>query len=97
MLNNKPAEPTELDQAITHVHTVLQMTDPYTDEFAKSVDAVVKLHTLRETTKSSWRPSTDVMLSVLGNLVGIALIIRHEKENVITTKALPMLGKFLSR
>lgn len=93
MFDNKPTEPSELDQAITHVHTVIQMTDPYSDEFAASVDQLVKLHTLRETHKPSMRVSPDVLLTVAGNLLGIAIIVFHEREHVITTKALSFLGK----
>jgi len=42
------------------------------------------------------RVSYDTMVATAANLVGIALIIRHEHVNVITSKAMSFVPKLKS-
>lgn len=56
-------------------------------EYTETLDKLSKLHKMKEEeTPSSVSP--DTLLTVAANLIGIAIIVRHEHLNVITSKAL---------
>jgi hypothetical protein len=59
------------------------------DEHKKAMDAVVTLHSLMD--KDSSGMSKDTVAVVIGNLIGIIMIIKHEHVNVITSKALGLV------
>jgi hypothetical protein len=66
------------------------------DEKADAILArIEKLHKMNTAERSN-RVSPDTMVSVAANLVGIALIIKHEHVNVITSKALSFVPKLKS-
>jgi len=89
-----PVETTDLEKAIERLHDDMQTVDPDTDKYTKMADNLIKLYKLREHDRApKWRPSPDVVLTVAANLIGIALIIRHEDVNVISTKALGFVKK----
>ena len=66
--------------------------DEKADEILTRIE---KLHKM-STAQRSHRVSPDTMVTVAANLVGIALIIKHEHVNVITSKAMSMLPKLKS-
>lgn len=93
MFTAKPqTEPSELDQAITEVHRVLDSYPPYSQEFAKTLDQLTKLYALK-TPETPSRVSPDTLAIVLGNLLGIVVIVGHERANVVTSKALGFVMK----
>lgn len=64
------------------------------DEHATVVDQLVKLKSLQDEQKLHWKnidPNTLVVTGV--NLLGIVAILKHEKFEVITTKALGFVMK----
>lgn len=89
---NKPKEPSGLDIAIADVLSEMKGFTADADEYAAMVEQLVKLHALKEAEKPQ-RVSKDTLLIVVGNIVGIALILSHEKTSVITTRALQFMLK----
>lgn len=72
--------------------TVTAMKDLAIDskEYATTVEQLSKLQKIRQEEKPDTL-SADVALQAVASLIGIALIIRHEELNVITTKALSFI------
>jgi hypothetical protein len=85
-------EPTELEIAIERLLIDMKMIDTDSDEYSKMVDQVVKLHTLKETEKSE-SMSLDTKATLIANLVGILLILNHERAGIVTSKALSFVTK----
>lgn len=48
---------------------------------------------LSEMLKTDWKISSDTLLIVCGNLLGILLILNHEKLDIISSKALGFVIK----
>lgn len=94
MLSPKKPEKSSLDEAIEDVLEAMKMHTPQTDTYAKMVDQLVKIHSLKQNEKPS-KVSRDVMLTVGANLFGIMLIVGHERANVVTSKALMFVKKLL--
>jgi hypothetical protein len=62
------------------------------DEYRKTMTAVIQLHELKENEKP--RPvSRDTLLIVGANILGILMIIKHEHVNVVTSKAMNLVLK----
>lgn len=78
---------TELDRAITHALRDLNGRDVASAEYGEVLERVSRLQKLKDAEKRSSQISPDTLVLALTNLVGIAMIIRHEHMNVITTKA----------
>jgi len=91
MFTKANAEPTRLEKVIDDTLSKLQETDPTSDEFAKIVDQLEKLHKMLPK-KESWA-KPDTLIPVIGNLAGIVAILNFERANVITTKALGFVMK----
>lgn len=89
-----------LDAAITHVLDHMSEVKCESEEYAKLVDHLAKLYKMKEIdaavraeVENSRRVSPDTMAIVGANLLGILMIIGHERANVIATKALGLLTK----
>jgi hypothetical protein len=64
--------------------------DAGSEEYREALDALVKLHKLKEDEKP--KPvSKDTLVIVAANLIGIIMIIKHEHVNVVTSKAIGVL------
>ena len=62
------------------------------EEYAKRLEMVIKLHKMVTEEKSSYL-SKDTMASIGANLLGIFMIIKHEHVNVITSRAMNWVMK----
>jgi hypothetical protein len=62
------------------------------EEYTKTMNEVERLYALKKQ-DTSRRIHPETALQVGANLLGIAVIVRHEQFNVITTKAMSMLPK----
>jgi hypothetical protein len=62
------------------------------DEFATMAKQLKKLYSIRDAQKPE-RVSKETVLTVVGNIVGILIIVHFEKTNVLTSKALAFVGK----
>ena len=81
-----------LQQTIDQLHAALTVFPPESPEYDRISDQLVKLSEIK-TPKSETRVSPDVLATVATNLVGIAMIIHHERANVIASKALGFVQK----
>ena len=62
------------------------------EDYVRTLDALVKLHRMKSEERSS-PVSNDTLLIVGGNLLGIFMILKHEHVNVITSRAVGLLLK----
>jgi hypothetical protein len=83
----KPKPSSKLELAIDALLDRIATEEYDFEETPKIVDQVTKLIKLKETSTPK-RPSPDTWILVAGNLIGIVIIIGHERANVITSKAL---------
>ena len=81
-----------LDILIERVVSDMELYGPDSEEYT---NLVKQLETLNLMKASKWwtRLSWDTVLIVLGNLLGILVIVAYEERNVITSKALSMTQK----
>ena len=85
-------EPTQLDDAIDKAYRDLDSHPVGTEKYVQTLDAIVKLHKMKEDEKPS-EVDKNTALTVGANILGILLIIRHEHVNVITSRAMSALIK----
>ena len=93
MFTSKSRRPKSgLELAIDELHLQMQTVMGDTEEFDRLTDQLVKLYKLRE---HDSRPSVspDALLLSVTNLLGIVIIVSHEKTHVVTSKALGFLAK----
>lgn len=81
-----------IETVIGLVTAELEKTTPGTPEFDKIAEQLERLNKISSTRKSE-PVNRNAIIAAFGNLLGIGLIIRHEQFNVITTKALGLIGK----
>lgn len=86
----KPVQDAGLKTAIDTVYSEMASSESYTEEYAKSVDQLIKLYSLKEPPR---RISPDTLAIVLGNIFGIILIVGHERAHIVTSKALQFVLK----
>lgn len=82
-----PVDP--LDAPIARVIADLDRYGPETDEYPKLIAHLEKLHKMKAE-KRPPRVSRDTVMIVLGNLVGILIIVIYEEKHVISSKAFPL-------
>jgi hypothetical protein len=87
-----PKSKSKLQAAIDNTLFEMESHPASSEEYGTMLDRVKQLHKLKEEEKPS-RPSPDTLILVSANLVGIAMILRHEHLNVITSKALGFVLK----
>lgn len=93
MIGRKPnPEAEELSREITRVHTQLPDYPAESPEYKEMVERLATLYAQKKEIPSN-RISADTMLTVTGNLLGILVIVGHERANVVTSKALGFIGK----
>lgn len=83
----KSKSESELDRAIAHALTDLNGRDVASEAYGTVLDRVARLQKLKDAEKRSSQISPDTLVLAVTNLLGIAMIIRHEHMNVITSKA----------
>lgn len=95
MFNRKPSnEELRIAHAIDELLTEMKNEEGDTERYAALSEQLVKLtKLLQEVKKTKPSVSPDTVLLVVGNLVGIAIIVGHERAHVVTSKALSLLTK----
>jgi len=86
----KSANDAGLKKAIETVYSEMAGSESYTEEYSKSVDQLTKLYALKEPPR---RVSPDTLAIVIGNILGIILIVGHERAHIVTSKALQFVLK----
>jgi hypothetical protein len=72
----------EIESLLRH----LSVTGVDTEEYSKAIRHLQKLYELKGETPD--RVKKDTMALIAGNLAGILLILKHERMDIITSKAL---------
>jgi hypothetical protein len=76
-----------LDEPIERVLTDMNTYGPDSEEYPKLVDHLERL-TRMKAEESRQRVSPDTMAIVLGNLLGILVIVAYEQKHVMVSKGL---------
>lgn len=87
-----PDEDSALNQAICDVYDAMAIRLNDEEKYVTMVDQLLKLYSLKEI-NSPMRVSPDTMATVAANLIGIILIVGHERVHVVTSKALSFIMK----
>lgn len=80
----------DLNPVIDKILVEMAIYGTDTEEYAKNLEFLERVYLLRPNHKPQ-RVSLDTIVLVLGNLLGILIIVSHERENVITSKGLGLL------
>jgi uncharacterized Rossmann fold enzyme len=83
-------ELTGLELAYDQAVRELLFTQAGSEEYAKTLEHVAKIHGLLREEKST-RVSRDTLAVIGANLLGILMIIKHENVNVVTSRAMGLL------
>lgn len=78
--------PTRLEIAMDKAVRCLDNYEVGSEEYSAVLDVVSRLHKIREEEKPD-QVSKDTMAVISANLLGIVMILGHERVNVITSKA----------
>lgn len=92
MFTPKAPYQAKLEKAIDELLLDLATVNSDSEEYNTMIDQLAKLCALRDQT-SRKRISSDTLVIVGGNLLGILLIVGHERANVVTSKALSFVLK----
>lgn len=85
-------KPDALQIAIDEALAQLSGIEVDTNEYNDKMTTITELYKLKEN-NSPKRVSPDTVAIVVGNLVGIALILGYEQAHVVTSKALGFVMK----
>lgn len=89
MFKKSPID-TKVDETImTLLAKMEEVEDKSTTEYASMVDQMSKLYKLREENSVS----ADTWATIAANILGIVIILNHERANVIATKTLGLVRK----
>lgn len=83
-----------LNEAIEHVLQQLKTAEPETENYAQMSDQLVKLYAIKNENRSR-RVSPDTLATIGANLLGIGIIVGHERTHIVTSKALGFIRKLV--
>lgn len=89
----KKNKPNPLDDAITSVFSEMAGFTSDSDEYREMSLQLERLYTIKELERANRRVSPDTMATIGANLLGIAIIVGHERAHVITSKAINFIMK----
>lgn len=92
MLEFTKSNKTKLEVEIDRLETHLSNVDILDDDYELTIDRLKSLYELTDK-KDKFKVSPDTLAVVAGNLLGIAIILKHEELNIVTTKALGFVMK----
>ena len=76
---------TKLDKVLNNVYDELMINTPETQEFQQQIENLERLTALNN---KKAKVSPDTVVLVIGNLLGILVIVVYEQKHVFTSKAL---------
>ncbi len=85
--NSQNKTPVEKELGILFAE--LRHHGPSSEEYSTVLDRIVQVHKLKADEKPP-QVSPDTLITAGTNLLGILLILHHERLNIITTKAMSM-------
>lgn len=93
MFNKRPQPAiAALDKAIMEALTQLDLVPAYSEEAFKIMNHIERLEKLKESNTPP-RLSPDTLAIVIGNFLGIAMIVEYERAHVVASKAMQLLTK----
>jgi hypothetical protein len=92
MFIKKSQSKSKLDEAIEQALTELNGYESHEDGYKHIIDILEKLYKLKAQDTPE-RMSKDTLAMVVGNLLGIIVIVGHERAHVVTSKALNFVLK----
>lgn len=92
MTNQSSDKPVSLQDLIDLVQTQMLVEGADSERFREMGDELERLYAMKKSNRSS-RVSPDALLAVAGNLLGIGLILQHERLHIVTSKALGFVMK----
>ena len=75
-----------LDEAIKQAYSKLETLDVGSKEYSDALEHYERLYAVKGETRKR-RVSSDTVLIVLGNLLGILIIVAYEQKHVFASKA----------
>lgn len=84
----------KLDENISAAHDALKAEEPETEKYKQIREQLTELYKIRNETRSR-RVSPDTLASVTANLLGIGIIVGHERVHIVTSKALGFIKKLV--
>lgn len=95
MFTSKPdANDQLLNETIDRVMLEMKTEDANTEKYAQMTDQLVKLYALKNENRSR-RVSPDTLATIAANLLGIGIIVGHERTHIVTSKALTFIRKLV--
>lgn len=97
LFKKTPAEKTELEIAISDLFADMENADKASDEYAAMVSQMDTLYKLKEVdtkVKTKKFGGAEVWVPAVTSLLGILMIVDHERTNVLTSQALKLIPKF---
>lgn len=85
--SKKPSEPAKLDKVIDELLDEMITTSGETEQYTAMTENLVKLSKVKAEGKPE-RLTPETLALVSGNLLGIMLIVGHERTRVLTSKAI---------
>lgn len=82
---------TKVDVLITKTLDSMDNHEPGSEAYEDRLKVVERLTKLKASGRQ--RVSWDTIITVLGQLIGILIVVLHERSHVITTKAFNIFGK----
>lgn len=79
-------KPSPLDATIAEILTDMQGFNAESPEYERLLARVERLSKLKAETRF-WRVSPDTLAIVLGNILGILIVVGYERGHVMTTRA----------
>lgn len=93
MFNAKREEKKKLAMACDQLLNEMLTYGPDSQEFKDGLDRLERVHKLRQRTKLTGGVSPDTVAIVLGNLMGIVIIVGYEQKHVVASAAQKFLLK----
>lgn len=92
MTKQSSDKPASLQELIDLVQTQMLMEGADSEKFSEMADELERLYAMKKSNNTS-RVSPDALIAVAGNILGIGLILQHERLHVVTSKALSFVMK----
>lgn len=93
MFTKKSPVDSNLQTQIDAVLSRMNSYDAEDAEYDKLINQLERLYKLQNNHPVGFKPSADAILAVAGNLVGLLVIVNHERLHVVTSKALSFVMK----
>lgn len=83
-----------LNETIERVMQDMKHEDPNTEKFAQMREQLTELYKIKNENRSR-RVSPDTLATIGANLLGIGIIVGHERTHIVTSKALGFIRKLV--